>query len=648
MCGIAGILYSESQINHEDFSSLVKAMGDTLAHRGPDDSGEWVSAEDGIGLAHRRLSIIDLSPAGHQPMISNSGRYVLVFNGEIYNFKEIRANLEKNGIPFKGHSDTETLLESIAYIGLDKTLEQLNGMFAFALWDKEQQSLTLARDRVGKKPLYYGWCNGTFLFGSELKALKEHPDFDNEIDRAALGQFIQYSWLNGPASIYNKINKLSPGSYIRIFQSDTIESLEPTIYWSALESAIHGQGSLFSSSYLDAVDQLEELLLGSVDRRMIADVELGALLSGGIDSSLIVSMMQAQTSKKVKTFSIGFHEESHNEAIHAKKIAQYLGTQHTEMYVAPKDCMDVIPLLPEIYDEPFGDVSQIPTYLVSKLANEKVKVVLSGDGGDELFAGYTRYFRCLDHWKKHELVPMSIRPFIGGSMDLAAKSLWYLLANSKTDQGVKGWRRFGAKLEKRARRIDAKSSTELFVRMMARYKNISDIVIEGNDTTSMFSKKNTWPNHSDPILNMMLIDTMCYLPDDILVKVDRASMATSLEARSPLLDKTIMEFSWKIPMSMKVDQFGGKRILKDVLARYVPRELTDRKKMGFGVPIGRWVRGPLQDWAEDLLEPSKVNQQGYFNESAVQRIWKQHKSGWRNHDDIIWSILMFQAWLDKR
>ncbi|MFT5427217.1 MAG: asparagine synthase (glutamine-hydrolyzing) [Gammaproteobacteria bacterium] len=647
MCGIAGVLYPEPKLTNDEFSSLVKAMGDTLVHRGPDDSGVWVNSSMGIGLAHRRLSIIDLSPQGHQPMTSGNGRYVIVFNGEIYNYKKIRGHLEKNGVQFKGHSDTETLLESIATYGLEKTLADINGMFAFALWDKEECSLILARDRIGKKPLYYGVCNGVFLFGSELKALKKHPDFDAEVNRAALGQFIQNSWLNGPASIYEKINKLTPGTYLKINKSFESESLQPTTYWSALKSAQLGQANLYSGSYGEAVERLEKLVADSVERRMIADVELGALLSGGIDSSLVVSMMQAQSTRKVKTFSIGFYEETHNEAIHAKKVAEYLGTDHSELYVTPQECIDVIPRLPEMYDEPFGDVSQIPTYLVSQLASNQVKVVLSGDGGDELFAGYTRYFRCMQHWGKHENIPSSMRPAIGVVMDIASKSAWHLLANTKTQEGVAGWRRFGAKLEKRARRIGAQSSLELFVRMMTRYKNIGELVKMSEGSQTILTNKEIWPSHADPILNMMLMDTLCYLPDDILVKVDRASMATSLEARCPLLDKEIAEFSWSLPYAMKVNNAGGKRILKDVLGKYVPSELTDRKKMGFGVPIGKWIRGPLRDWAEDLLDADKIRQQGYLNETKVQTLWLQHQSGWRNHNDILWSILMFQAWLEN-
>lgn len=647
MCGITGVLYANPVLGDEQLARTVKKMNDTLVHRGPDDSGEWIDAQAGIGLGHRRLSILDLSPTGHQPMASANKRFVIIYNGEIYNFRELRKELEKNGIVFRGNSDTEVLLESIAYNGLESTLAQLNGMFAFALWDREKRKLTLARDRIGKKPLYYGWCNNIFLFGSELKSLRNHPLFINEIDRNALGQFIQYAWLNGPPTIYKSIKKLIPGSYLQISQEASPDSVEPIIYWSAKNIATYGIENLSSLSFKQAADQLDELLRDSVSHRMIADVELGALLSGGIDSSLIVALMQAQSERPIKTFTIGFHETTHNEAEHAKKIASYLSTDHTELYVTPQECMDVIPKLPEIYDEPFGDVSQIPTYLVSKLAHEKVKVVLSGDGGDELFAGYTRYFRCLDHWKKHARVPPELRPAIGQTMHGAAKFLWAVSRNTTTDAELRGWRRFGAKLEKRARRIDAKTSTELFVRMMARCKNVDEIVLNYSRSDTFLSDQHSWPDFSEPILNMMLIDTLCYLPDDILVKVDRASMATSLEARCPLLDKRVVEFAWQLPFEMKVDQYGGKRILKEVLAKYVPSELTERKKMGFGVPIGKWLRGPLQEWAEELLDPVKIKHQSYLNPKSVQRLWRQHQSGWRNHDDILWSILMFQAWCER-
>jgi len=642
MCGIAGVLYSEPRLNNDDFLSLMRSMGDTLKHRGPDDHGEWVDVDAGIGFAHRRLSILDLSPAGHQPMISRNKRYVIIFNGEIYNYREIKADLEKSGVVFRGHSDTETLLESIVHKGLEKTLDLINGMFAFALWDKETRMLTLVRDRIGKKPLYYGWCNGVFLFASELKALKLHPSFNDEIDRAALGQFIQYSWLNGPASIYLDIKKLQPGSYIKVTQTSTASEVQPNIYWSSINQARQAQANLYAGSYDDSVNELEGLLCSAVQKRMIADVDLGALLSGGIDSSLIVSMMQSNSQEKIKTFSIGFHEETHNEAEHAKLIAEYLGTDHQELYVTAQDCMDVIPQLPLIYDEPFADVSQIPTYLVSKLASQKVKVVLSGDGGDELFAGYTRYFRCLQHWQKHSNIPVSVRPAIGISMDAMAKSLWYALGRTRVKQGVSGWRRLGAKLEKRARRISASTPLELFIRMMSRYKNINEIVIGYSMSNTFLTKSSLWPNFPDEILNMMLTDTSCYLPDDILVKVDRATMAVGLEARSPLLDKCVAEFSWGLPMSSKVNEFGGKKILKDVLARYIPASMTDRKKMGFGVPIGAWLRGPLNHWANDLL--SQDLDEEFLNNKVVNRLWLQHQSGWRNHDDILWAILMFKSW----
>ena len=645
MCGIAGVLYSRPKLKSDEFLSLLKSMGDTLRHRGPDDHGEWADANAGVGFAHRRLSILDLSPAGHQPMVSRNQRYVIIFNGEIYNYREIKADLEKSGITFRGHSDTETLLECIAYKGLDKALDIINGMFAFALWDKETRSLVLARDRIGKKPLYYGWCNGVFLFGSELKALKIHTSFDSEIDRAALAQFIQYSWLNGPASIYLNISKLLPGSYIEVSQSMTAVEMQPTIYWSSVEKAKQAQENLYAGSYKDSVNELDVLLNAAVKKRMIADVDLGALLSGGIDSSLIVAMMQSNSSEKIKTFSIGFHEETHNEAQHAKIIANHLGTEHEELYVTAKDCMDVIPKLPIMYDEPFADVSQIPTYLVSKLASNKVKVVLTGDGGDELFAGYTRYFRCIQHWEKQNRVPALLRPMLGNVMEHATDTLWYMFQKVETEKNVSTWLKNGSKLDKKSRRMGAKNSQDLFMRMMARYKHIESLVLTKESSGTLLLNKKSWPKFSDQILNMMLIDTNSYLPDDILVKVDRASMATSLEARSPLLDKDIAEFSWSLPNTSRVDLIGGKKILKDILVQYIPTDLTDRKKMGFGVPIGTWLKGPLRDWAEDILNLEMLEHQGYLNSHAVRKIWSQHLSGWRKHSDLLWSILMFQLWL---
>ena len=648
MCGIAGILYPQPAIHQDDFAALLRSMGNAIAHRGPDDSGVWLDAGAGVGLAHRRLAIIDLSPAGHQPMTSANGRYVMVFNGEIYNYRPIRAALASQGVGFKGHSDTETLLESIAMRGLDNTLAVLNGMFAFALWDKQTRTLILARDRIGKKPLYYGFCNRVLLFGSELKALRKHPAFDHEIDRHALSQFIQYAWLNGPASIYRHIKKLTQGTYIAIKAGAGVQSCRPVVYWSALDKAQQGALHPLTCTYDEAVDKLDQLLQAAVRRRMIADVEPGALLSGGIDSSLVVSLMQRQSARPVKTFSIGFHEQAYNEAGHAGKIARYLATDHAELYVTPKQCRDVIPLLPRMYDEPFADVSQIPTYLVSRLAREKVKVVLSGDGGDELFAGYTRYFRCVQHWKKHQRVPLLLRPALGGAMGAIAGLCWRLSGRAESGAQIAGWRRFGAKLEKRARRIDAGTCLQLFMRMMARYKNIHQLVIGGAEAGTMLTDRRRWPDHDNAMLNMMLIDTLCYLPDDILVKVDRASMAGSLEARCPLLDKDLVEFSWQIPMHMKADDGSGKKILKSVLAKYIPGELTERKKMGFGVPVGQWLRGPLKAWAEDLLDVNVLQRQAYLHAPAVQTLWRQHQSGWRNHSDLLWSILMFQAWLAEQ
>lgn len=647
MCGITGVLYKQARLATESLSLLVKNMSDTLAHRGPDDHGEWVDAHSGIALGHRRLSIQDLTSAGHQPMQSANQRYVIAYNGEIYNFREIRRDLENKGINFKGHSDTEVLLECIALYGLDQTLDRLNGMFAISLWDKEDCSLTLCRDRVGKKPLYYGCCNDTFLFGSELKALKQHPDFDAEIDRDALAQFIQFGWLNGPNTIYRHINKLPAGSYIKVKQSNLHMSPAPVSYWSMSETAKKGAENPYQGSYAQATDELESLIKKSVTDRMIADVELGALLSGGIDSSLVVSMMQQSADRKIKTFSIGFHEATHNEATYAKDIAEYLQTDHTELYVTPRDCIDVIPKLAQIYDEPLGDVSQIPTYLVSKLASQQVKVVLTGDGGDEFFAGYTRYFRCSRHWQKQKKLPSLLRPASGQVMDNASGLLMKLCRNQAGRAEINDWRRIGEKLEKRSMRINAENSLELFVRMMHRHKDMNQLVLGAGMSDTPLTRKNEWVDFDDSIMGMMLIDACCYLTDDILVKVDRASMANSLEARAPLLDKNVIEFAWQLPFGMKVDKSGGKRIVKNVLSRYLPNSMTERKKMGFGVPVGTWLRGPLREWAESLLDRQRIQQQTYLNAIEIEKIWKQHQSGWRDHSEILWSILMFQGFIEN-
>lgn len=648
MCGITGVLYSQPKLNHDDFLSLMNGMGSTLKHRGPDDHGEWVDANNGIGLAHTRLSIIDLSNAGRQPMKSKNNRYVIIFNGEIYNYLEIRSELEKSGISFKGRSDTETLLESINFFGLEKALNRINGMFAFALWDRENRTLTLACDRFGKKPIYYGWCEDVFMFGSELKALKQHPSFNGQINRKALSQFIQYTWLSGSSSIFSNISKLQAGTYLEVYQSNIFDVKQPLVYWSAIEKAKIAQLNNSSDNYLSSVNRLDELLNLSVKKRMIADVELGALLSGGIDSSLVVSIMQANSENKIKTFSVGYEEETHNEAVYAKNIAKFLGTKHEEIYITEKECMDVIPKLAGIYDEPFADVSQIPTYLVSHMASEHVKVALTGDGGDELFAGYTRYFRCQRHWDTQQKTPKFIKRALGSLMESSANQLWNLFTSSSNNQSLVNLGKYADKLDKRSRRICASNSTELFIMMMQRYNNIDELVIGGSNSSLLFSAENTYPCFQDEILNMMLVDATCYLSGDILVKVDRASMANSLEVRSPLLDKEVAEFAWGLPESSRYDSQGGKKILKDVLSRYVPRELTQRKKMGFGVPIGDWLRSFLKDWASDLLNENRISQQGYFNYKVVNKIWSQHQSGWRDHSKILWAILMFQMWLKEQ
>ena len=646
MCGFAGFFYLRPSLSKNDMLLLVKKMSEKIAHRGPDDFGEWVDENAGIGLGHRRLSILDLSSAGHQPMISQNQRFVLAYNGEIYNFHELRIELEKNGIQFTGNSDTEVLLESISYWGIERALKRFNGMFAFALWDRADRSLLLARDRVGKKPLYYGCSENVLLFGSELKALREHPNFNNEIDRGALKQYVKYNWFSGPTSIYKNIKKLNPGSYIKILQSEVTGRLNPINYWSAEDTALSGLANIEQCSYLESIDQLEKLMLKSVNRRMIADVDLGAFLSGGIDSSLIVSLMQSQRKERIKTFSIGFNEVSHNEAEYAKNVANHWQTDHTEMYVSSQDCLDVIPNLPAIYDEPLGDASQIPTYLVSKLASKNVKVVLSGDGGDELFAGYTRYFRCIKHWQKQRKIPACLRNFLGKNCEISAEILWNATKLFETNKGLKGWRGLGARLNKRSRRLASDNCLELFIHMLQNDGVADDLFVSDKANQYYFDLNEQWPDLQEPMYNMMFMDFKTYLTDDILVKVDRASMAESLEVRCPLLDQDIIAFSWQLAYDAKIEGEIGKKILRDILAKYIPNELTDRKKMGFGIPVASWLRGSLKDWAEELIDPYKLREQNFFNERFVSKLWHQHQSGWRNHSDLLWSILMFQSWYD--
>ncbi|MBB6065840.1 asparagine synthase (glutamine-hydrolyzing) [Pseudoxanthomonas broegbernensis] len=632
------------------FDTLTQAlprMMQALAHRGPDDDGRWSEAEAGIALGHRRLSIVDLSPSGHQPMVSPSGRWVIVFNGEIYNHLQIREILERTGCApaWHGHSDTETLLAAIESWGVEATLEHSEGMFAFALWDRSQRALWLARDRLGEKPMYYGWNRGVFLFGSELKAIRAFPEFDASVDRQALALYLRHNAVPAPFSIYEGIHKLPPGHWLRIGlrELETAQLPKPTAYWTTSRRAQAGQANPFEGSEQEAADALERLLRDAVGRQMVADVPLGAFLSGGVDSSLVVALMQAQSVRPVRTFSIGFHEVAYNEAQHAAAVARHLGTDHTELYVTPEDAMAVIPRLPKIYDEPFADSSQIPTFLVSQLARRHVTVALSGDGGDELFGGYSRYFLAARIWKWMQAIPAPPRRLASAAITGLSISTWnalYGMASPIIPAGRR-WRLPGDKMHKAAGVLAASDDRSFYRELITHWQ--PETLMPGVQEPPYGSDRGEGPlSFFD---RMMLEDACHYLPDDILAKVDRAAMACSLETRVPLLDHRVFEFAWRLPAGLKVRAGAGKYLLKQVLYRHVPPALIDRPKMGFGVPIGDWLRGPLKEWAADLLDESRLRSEGYFAPAPIVRAWNEHQAGSRNWQYHLWDILMFQSWL---
>ena len=644
MCGITGFIEYRGG-SADDLARLCQRMTDTITHRGPDGEGVWVDPNFPVAIGHRRLSIIDLSEAGAQPMVSASGRYVLAFNGEIYNFRRLREEPGIRDYPFQGHSDSEVILATIEHLGAEKAISRLEGMFAVSLWDREECSLWLARDRVGKKPLYYGWCNNSFLYGSELKALRRHPAFDDELDRDALGQYLQYGWVSQPNSIYRQIRKLPPGCLLKVPLGGEPWQAQPQQYWSAAEVAEQGERRPFAGSYEDAIDALEKTLREAVSDRMVADVELGALLSGGIDSSMIVALMQGLSDRPVKTFSIGFSEKAYNEAEYAKAVANSLKTDHYEMYVTPQQALGVVEQLPHIYDEPFADSSQIPTYLVSKLAREQLKVVLTGDGGDEQMAGYRRYRNCLKLWRNVQSVPGPIREAMRPvTRSMGAGSLRW--ANRYIQKGTTapGWTRKLAKISQRSENWDAKSIQQILANKFNGGLTIDQFVAGAQTPLTPLTDPAHWPDVEDPLLAMLHYDYTGYLSDDILVKVDRASMAVGLEARAPLLDQRVLELVWSLPRGYLFDGEVGKRVLRDLLMRHVPRKLIDRPKRGFSVPVKEWLVGPLRDWAEDLLSEQRLREQGIFEVGRVREAWQQNLHGWANHSELLWSLLMFQAW----
>jgi asparagine synthase (glutamine-hydrolysing) len=645
MCGFTGFLSATDGIDHTHAQGLLRQMANEIVHRGPDSDGYWVDPAAGIGLAHRRLAIVDLSPAGAQPMTSVAGRYVLAFNGEIYNHHDIRKALEREGnlvAPWRGHSDTETLLSGFETWGLVATLQRAIGMFAIALWDRELRTLTLARDRLGEKPLYYGWQGqggaATFLFGSELSALRRHPAFTAEVNRDALALYMRHNCIGGDHSIYSGIQKLAPGRLLMVSQSRPESVVQA--WWSGAEVAARGVALPFAGSPEQAVDALEALLRDAVAQQMMADVPLGAFLSGGIDSSTVVALMQAQSRRPVRTFSIGFHEEGYNEAEHAKAVANHLGTDHTDLYVTPNEALAVIPKLPTLYSEPFADSSQIPTFLVSQLARQHVTVSLSGDAGDELFCGYRRYQMTAGLWDKVSLLPHPLRQLAAGAITAVPPS-----ALDKVG-GLLSMSRLGDKLHKGAGLLGSCTAADLYRGMVSHWTDPASLVLGSTEPdTVLTGTAPDLPSLGD-VERMMALDMLSYLPDDILVKVDRAAMGVSLETRVPLLDHRVVEFAWALPLTYKLRNGVTKWPLRQVLYRHVPRELIERPKMGFGVPIDHWLRGPLREWAETLLAESRLRKEGFLNPVPIRQKWDEHLSGQRNWQYHLWDVLMFQAWLE--
>jgi asparagine synthase (glutamine-hydrolysing) len=642
MCGIAGFLDVASSYSPDQFDRLAGDMATALRRRGPDDQGVWSDAEAGIALAHRRLSIVDLSQAGHQPMISANGRFAMVYNGEVYSFREIRADLEARGHVFRGHSDSEVILESVAAFGVEATVKRLIGMFAIALWDRKERTLTLIRDRVGIKPLYWGKIGNLFLFGSELKALRAHPGWTVRTDRGAVAAFLRHSYVPAPYSIYEGIHKLEPGSILTLPWCG-----QPQIerFWNAREVARAGIANPMHGTEAELTDQLEKLLADSVSRRMIADVPLGAFLSGGIDSSMVVALMQAANVGKVRTFTIGFDDPGFDEAPHAAAIAKHLGTEHTELTITARQALSVIPQLPEWYDEPFADSSQIPTYLISEMTRRHVTVSLSGDGGDELFAGYNRYKMAALFWRGLSVLPPPARKAGAAAITSISAEQWSRLLAFLPNK-IRA-PHIGDKLHKLAAVLKNVDDSNALYRRIVSFWEPAELMPGASEPRGVLWENAVADEFPNMLDRMQFLDLVTYLPDDILTKVDRASMAVGLEARVPLLDHRLIEFAWRLPREVKMRRGESKWLLKQVLYRHVPPALVNRPKMGFGIPLGEWLRGPLRDWAESLLDERNLREADLLDAKRVRQYWTEHVQGKRNWQHLLWTVLMLQAWRER-
>ena len=640
MCGIAGFIDSSHEGDAAWIRQTALAMADSIIHRGPDDGDTWSDVQAGLGLGYRRLAVIDLSPAGRQPMVSHCQRFVTVYNGEVYNAPELREELDN--IRFRGHSDTEVVLEACAAWGVEAAVRRLNGMFAFAIWDRQERKLSLVRDRLGIKPLYWGAFDKLFLFGSELKAIKKHPGWTQQVDRTALAVFMQHRYIPSPRSIYRGIHKLEPGHILTL---KTGREPENRVYWSISDTIEQGRSISLQSPEHEAVNMLDSLLGDAVGRRMVADVPVGAFLSGGIDSATVVALMQKSGAQAARTFTIGFDDSSYNEARHASAVAKHLGSDHTELYVGSNQARDVIPNLPAIYDEPFADSSQIPTFLVSRMTRQHVTVALSGDGGDELFAGYNRYqtAELLRRWTKP--FKGSLRKNMASALTSLSPAAWNNLLGflSRRKNGT----RPGHKLHHLAAILDA-GPDNIYRKLISEWNDPVALVAGAGDPDGILWAAAREGLLTNPIEQLQYLDTINYLPDDILTKVDRASMAVSLEARTPLLDHRVVEFAWRLPMHYKIRGKDRKWLLRQVLYKYVPRQLMERRKTGFKIPVGDWLGGPLRDWAETLLAEKRLADDGFLNPLMVRERWNAHLSGHSNWTGSLWNVLMFQAWLDAQ
>ena len=640
MCGIAGFFDTATGTPRHALQATGTAMHRAIAHRGPDDDGVWQDPDVPVVLAHRRLSIIDLSPEGHQPKESHSGRYMIAFNGEIYNFIELQKELEGQGVRFRGRSDTEVMLAAFDMWGVNRALQKLNGMFAFALWDRQDRVMHFVRDRMGKKPLYIGWAGRALVFGSELKALRAHPQFAAQVDRRAAALYMRYGYIHAPFSIYENVWQIPAGCRLTVrcpgvaAGQSLVGMIEP--YWHHPRKVEEARARAAPRTDKDAVDGLEAVLRAAVKSRMISDVPLGAFLSGGIDSSSVVALMQQLSGAPVKTFSIGFEDGGYDEAVHARQVAKHLGTEHHELIMTEKDALGVIPKLPDMYDEPFADASQIPTYLVAKMARAHVTVALSGDGGDEMLGGYTRYTVVPDLWKRISWMPPAMRAAL-------AQGMAALPANA-LNRIMPFYPRFGDKVRKAAEFIGQQSANDMYSRVVGNWHEPEKIVIGGAQPGVPLTSAEWQANGLGLAEGLMYADLVSYLPNDILVKVDRATMAVALEARAPLLDVNVFEYGWSLPLEMKIRGGKGKWVLRELLARYMPRDLFERPKQGFGMPVAEWLRTDLRAWAEDLLDEGRLKQEGYLDAAAVRAVWAEHLAGRGNHAPRLWTVLMFQAW----